>query len=365
MPRIRNKSANVLQLAQSLWRYGCLSAKEAQRDGKATGTVQEDSGKTYLAKHRFERCHRKKALTPAEKRELMGYALQEYAKLSLRQACKLFGMSTSVYTYKPKRKPDDFQIMDELKLLADLHKRWGFWKMYHRLRHLEYQWNHKRVYRIYKQLRLNLRVKRKTRLPLPVKKPLLRPIYPNITWSIDFMHDTLSDGSQIRSLNIIDDFNREVLTVALARSMPSSRVVRELQTLIDWRGKPERIRVDNGPEFIAEKMKDWCSKNQITLLNIQPGKPTQNSLIERFNRTFRKELLSGYMFESLKQVRMFAQAWMWMYNNDRPHEGLGHLTPRQFLLKYGKLEKMNSREFPTFQQDTQHNWKSLILDVAN
>lgn len=214
-------------------------------------------------------------------------------------------------------------------------------------------------------MRLNLRVKRKRRLPLPVKEPLLRPIYPNITGSLDFMHDTLSDGTTIRSLNIIDDFNREVLAVTLDRSLPATRVVRELQTLIEWRGKPERIRVDNGPEFIAEKMKDWCAKNQIELTNIQPGKPTQNSLIERFNRTFREDVLSGYMFDSLTQVRMFARAWIWMYNNDRPHEGLGHLTPRQFLLKYGKLDKISPEEFPTFQQDSQHNWKSLILNVAN
>ena len=303
-------------------------------------------------------------MTPADKRELVSHTADTYDEISLRQACILFGLSTSVYRYKPKRKNEDYRIMTELAAMADLHKRWGFWKMYHRLRHLQYRWNHKRVYRIYTEMRLNLRSKRKKRLPARVKEPLVRPIYPNVTWSLDFMHDTLADGTKIRSLNIIDDFNREVLALVIDRNLPARRVVKELQTLVEWRGKPEKIRVDNGPEFIAYEMERWCDEQSVELMNIQPGKPTQNSLIERFNRTFREDVLDSFIFDNIRELRKYAYAWMWMYNNERPHAGLGQLTPTEFLLKYGKLNRDERQEFPTFQQDIQNNWKSLILNVA-
>ena len=200
-------------------------------------------------------------------------------------------------------------------------------------------------------MKLNFRSKPKKRLSERIKEPLLRPIYPNITWIMDFMHDTLECGKNVRSLNIIDDFNREILNITIDNSLPSARVILQLEQLIDWRGKPEIIRVDNGPEFIAEKLKDWCSRNEITLHYIQPGKPTQNSLIERFNRTFRTEFLDVYLFENIKQMRNYSEIWMWMYNNERPHKSLQYLTPRDFLLKYGKLNQNSANEFPTFQQN--------------
>jgi putative transposase len=287
--------------------------------------------------------------------------------MTLRQACLLFCISTSVFYYRAKKKPEDDKIIAELASLADLHQRWGFWTMYHRLRDLQYDWNHKRVYRLYVQMRLNLRSKRKKRLPARVKEPMIYPIHPNTTWSIDFMHDTLVNGRSVRTLNVIDDFNREVLCIAVDHNLPSKRVVKELESLIEWRGKPERIRVDNGPEFIAQALQEWCKKRTIELKHIQPGKPTQNSLIERFNRTFRQDVLDAYMFESVKKMKQYALAWMWMYNNERPHAGLNYQTPAQRLLKYGKLYHPQCHDkFPTFQQDisSNNNWNSLVLNVA-
>ena len=209
-------------------------------------------------------------------------------------------------------------------------------------------------------MKLNLRNKRKKRLPARIKQPLVRPIYPNVTWSMDFMHDSLENGKRIRTLNIIDDFNREILNITIDTSLPSAKVISQLAQLIEWRGKPEKIRVDNGPEFIAEKMKDYCNKNHIELGFIQAGKPTQNSLIERFNRTFRTEFLNVYLFENLKQMRNYAEIWMWMYNNERPHSALQYLTPRDFLLKYGKLKQNNANEFPTFQQNFNNDNNKLL-----
>ena len=210
-------------------------------------------------------------------------------------------------------------------------------------------------------MKLNLRSKRKKRLPVRIKQPLVRPIYPNVTWSMDFMHDNLENGKSVRTLNIIDDFNREILNITIDSSLPSSKVIFQLEQLIEWRGKPEKIRVDNGPEFIAQKMKRYCREKNIELGFIQPRKPTQNSLIERFNRTFRTEFLSVYLFENLKQMRNHAELWMWMYNNERPHSALQYLTPRDFLLKYGKLSQPNPAEFPTFQQNFNSDNNKILI----
>lgn len=285
----------------------------------------------------------------------------------MRQACILFHISTSVYYYKPKLSKENHDIANKLIELAQLNKRWGFWMMHHYLRSLGHSWNHKRVYRIYTELQLNLRRKYKQRLPSRIKEPLLQPLYPNLTWSMDFMEDRLYHGVRFRSFNIIDDFNRECLNITLDTSINSKRVIRQLNELIAWRGKPKYLRVDNGPEFIAHVLEQWCEKNGITLKFIQKGKPSQNGYIERFNRTYREEVLDSFSFESLNQARLFTQAWIWMYNNERPHKSLEYKTPTKFLLKYGKLHLPASQrtEFPTLQQDININWKILNLNVAN
>jgi len=202
---------------------------------------------------------------------------------------------------------------------------------------------------------LHLRRKRKKRLPARVKEPLVLPIGPNITWSMDFMHDTLINGRKFRTLKIIDDYNREVLNITIDTSISSKRVMRELNKLITWRG-----RVDNGPEFIAQVLEQYCYENNIELKFIQKGKPSQNGYIERFNRSYREEVLSAYLFDSLDQVREIMFTWMWKYNNERPHYSLMNLPPIKFLLKYGKFN-----DFPTFQQDVNINGKTIFLNVAN
>lgn len=281
--------------------------------------------------------------------------------MSVRQACILLNISSFVYHYKPKPKNDQ-AIITALEVLAEGHSRWGFWMMYHNLRNHGKKWNHKRVYRVYLSLGMNFRRKYKRRLPARIKEPLVLPIGPNITWSMDFMHDTLVNGRKIRTLNIIDDFNREVLQIAIDTSLNSKRVIRELEQLISWRGIPDRIRVDNGPEFIAAALELWCQdpERNIELSFIQKGKPSQNGYIERFNRSYREEVLSAFLFESIQQVKEITQQWMWEYNNIRPHKSLMNLPPTKFLLKYGKLT-----EFPTFQQDIFINRKNVNLNVAN
>ena len=144
---------------------------------------------------------------------------------------------------------------------------------------------------------------------------------------MDFMSDVLEDGRTFRTFNVIDDYNREALSIEVDFSLPAIRVIRSLKQLIEWRGKPACIRCDNGPEYISEQLRNWATEQQITLIYIQPGKPTQNAYIERFNRTARHEWLDLHLFESLERAQELATEWMWSYNHERPNSAIGGITP--------------------------------------
>jgi len=238
-------------------------------------------------------------------------------------------LSRSVFRYQA-RKLDGAEIARELLHLAGWKPRWGFGKMADYLKHQGYVWNRKRVRRVYCELRLNLRVKPKKRLPKRTPQPLRQPEFANQSWSLDFMSDSLASGRAIRTLNILDDFNREVLWIEVDTSLPAERVVRILETLIAWRGCPAQIRMDNGPELISHRLESWAMEHHIVLAHIQPGKPAQNAYIERFNRTFREDVLDAYLFSSLEEVRLIVEPWIEEYNAVRPHEALQGLSPHQF-----------------------------------
>ena len=151
------------------------------------------------------------------------------------------------------------------------------------------------------------------------------------TWSMDFMHDQLTDGRRYRLFNVIDDCNREGLGIEVDFSLPAERVIRSLEQIIEWRGKPEKIRCDNGPEYISDLLKKWTEKHEIQLEFIQPGQPQQNAYIERYNRTVRYDWLAQYLFDSIDEVQDYATRWLWTYNYARPNMGLGGITPIQKL----------------------------------
>ena len=258
-------------------------------------------------------------------------AVQE-RQISIRLACEIFSVSEACYRYEAKRNHENEQIAEWLLRLTDNHRTWGFGLCYLYLRNVKgFGWNHKRVYRIYKELELNLRIKPRKRMNREKPEPLAVPQAINEVWSMDFMHDQLSDGRSFRLLNVIDDFNREALGIEIDFSLPSERVIRTLKQITEWRGKPLAIRCDNGPENISSTIQLWAEEVGIAFQYIQPGKPQQNAYVERFNRTVRYEWLSQYYWSDLDEVRDFATQWVWFYNHERPNMALDGLTPKQRL----------------------------------
>ena len=243
------------------------------------------------------------------------------------------GISRTTCQYKAKPK-DDSELQDALTALTTKHVAIGYWQCCYRLWNKGHWWNHKRIYRVYTDMKLNIRRRAKKRLPERVKRALMVPSAPNQVWSIDFMSDSLTDGRKFRLLNIIDDFNRESLAVEVDTSLPSLRVIRVLERLVAQRGKPANIRCDNGPEFISHKLEQWCTDKKITLQFIQPGRPMQNAYIERKNGSMRRELLNAYLFNSLAEVRCLSEEWRLDYNEERPHKSLGYQSPLRYADQY-------------------------------
>ncbi len=266
---------------------------------------------------------------PSCRRKMAKAAVKE-EKVNIRQACEAFSLSQTCYRYESKFSAENDLIADCLMRITSNQRNWGFGLCFLYLRNVQgFSWNHKRVYRIYRALELNMRIKPNKRIVREKPEPLSQPEAANQIWSMDFMHDQLEDGRSIRLLNVIDDFNREGLTIEVDLSLPADRVVRTLNQIIEWRGKPKAIRCDNGPEYISNKLKSWAEEEHIKLEYIQPGNPQQNAYVERFNRTVRYDWLSHYMFESIHEVQDYATKWLWTYNNERPNMGIGGITPMQ------------------------------------
>lgn len=250
-------------------------------------------------------------------------------KVSKNRACRIACLNRKNYGYAPKLKKEDSVIKNLLLELSALHPRYGFKKMYEMIRAKGYGVNHKRVYRIYCELKLNLKRKVKKRLPKREGKSLLQPSVLNECWSLDYMSDALFTGKRFRTANVIDDCNREGLGIEVSFSLPAKRITRWLDTIALVRGYPKILRVDNGPENISIHFQQWAKSHQITVQYIQPGKPAQNAFIERFNRSYREEVLDLYLFKNIQEIKNITTDWLHHYNNHRPHESLGFKTPSQ------------------------------------
>jgi putative transposase len=257
--------------------------------------------------------------------------LTEVHARPLSRSCGYLKLSRAAW-YAP---PLDWTVRDaELiaalaRLVEDRPSR-GFWKCSDQLRRTRPDWNPKRIYRVYKAMRLNLRRAAKRRLPKRERVALYVPKLPDTVWSVDFMSDALACGKRFRTFNVVDDFNREALHIEVDTSINSHRLVRVFEQLKRDHGLPQVLRSDNGPEFLGEAFTAWAKSNGVAIQYIQPGKPNQNAYIERFNRTFREEVLDQHLFARLEDVREAAHWWMIDYNEERPHDALGGLTPAEY-----------------------------------
>jgi putative transposase len=270
-------------------------------------------------------------VAPSRRRELADKAVTEKG-LTVRMACWVFSISETCFRYKPKLSDENAVIADWLIRLTQANRTWGFGMCFYYLRNVKhFDWNHKRVYRIYRELELNLRIKPKKRLVREKPEALAVPDKINECWSMDFMHDQLQNGRSYRLFNVIDDFNREGLGIDVDFSLPSERVVRALNQIIEWRGKPKCLRCDNGPEYVSALLANWASENGIELRFTQPGNPQQNAYIERYNRTVRYDLPNQNLFESIEEVQELATEWLWSYNNERPNMAIGGIPPKYLM----------------------------------
>ena len=249
--------------------------------------------------------------------------------LSVRQACRTARLARSAF-YAPRRLRDDGPIIAAIEGYVHDNPRHGFDKLYPSVRSQGF--GKCRLYRVYRALRLNIKRRGKRRLPDRVKMPLVIPERANEVWSADFMSDALWSGRRFRTFNVIDDFNREALRIEIDTSLPARRIVRALDELVEIRGRLAGLRMDNGPELISDELEKWARRHGVERRFIQPGRPMQNGLIERFNRTYREEVLDCYVFETLAEVRRMTADWINRYNEIRPHESLGNIAPRPYLM---------------------------------
>lgn len=265
------------------------------------------------------------------KRQAAEIMVKEHG-ISIVRACGLVKLSRTAWYRRPQVGMErDREVIEALNGVVERRPRWGFWKCFDRLRLDGRGWNHKRVHRVYCALRLNLPRRTKRRVPKRLRRPLVAPTALNRVWALDFMADALYGWRPFRTLNVIDEGNREALGIEVATSIPARRVIRVMEQLLELHGKPNALRVDNGSELTSSAFTEWCEARGIELLFIQPGKPDQNAFIERFNRTYRDEVLDAYVFESIEQVREVTENWLREYNEERPHDSLGRVPPLMFM----------------------------------
>ena len=267
-------------------------------------------------------------VTPGQRRAAVTSAMKA-ADISERRACRFTGFSRSSQRYATQRAGDD-ALRERLQTLAVLRPRWGYRRLYRLLRREGLRVNRKRVQRVYAEAGLSVRRRPRKRVAVE-RVPRSMPVTTNIRWSMDFVSDALADGRRFRAFSVVDDFSRECPVIAVDRSLPGERVVRELDQVAQVRGYPERIVCDNGPEFRSEALDQWAHQHGVTLQFIEPGKPVQNCFIESFNGRLRDECLNESWFVGLQDAQRTIEAFRLDYNDVRPHSGLTGCTPSEFV----------------------------------
>jgi putative transposase len=266
---------------------------------------------------------------PAAKKAAAAHLVQEH-QMSERRACRLVDLHRATKRYRAKHQNGD-AFRQRLGALARQRQRFGYRRLTALLCREGQKVNHKRVYRVYRELGLALRSKRRRRTgkaALPGKAQ--QTARPNQHWAMDFVSDTLATGQSFRALTLVDKYTRECLAIEVDTSLPGLRVIRVLERLAQERNLPEEITCDNGPEFISRVLQAWCAQKGVLLRYIAPGKPMQNGHAESFNGRFREECLNTNWFLHLAETRRIIERWRQDYNEQRPHSALGYRTPAEF-----------------------------------
>jgi putative transposase len=265
---------------------------------------------------------------PIARREVVGWL--QTRGTSLRRACRVIGLSTATWRYQRRTSATNVAVLERLQAHAAVRARFGYRRLHILLERDGLAVNHKRVHRIYQAAGLQVRRRRRKRLTRAERVPLPTASQRLERWSMDFTTDTLADGRNFRTLNIVDDFTRECMAIEVDRSLPGPRVTRVLDRLHAAVGLPQTIVVDNGPEFAGRTLDAWAYARGVTLRFIRPGKPIENAYVESFNGKFRDECLNEHWFVNLVDAKTAIEAWRVDYNTVRPHSSLGGRTPDQF-----------------------------------
>lgn len=272
-------------------------------------------------------------VSPQLKREAVKY-LTEEKRLKKDRALRLVGLRPSTFYYKTQKQRDDVPLREKLTELSQKRVRWGFPMLLTLMRREGFMDNHKRVHRIYCEANLQIRKRAKKNKIRHLRLVLPEVTRPNQRWSMDFVHDVLSDGRRFRCFNLVDDFTHECILIKVDRSLRSEKLVAALNVLKLTRPLPEEIVCDNGPELISQNMDIWSYQNNVKLKFIQPGKPTQNAFVESFNGKFRNECLSQHWFLNIEEAQKEIEEWRKDYNENRPHRSLKMKTPNEFAKEY-------------------------------
>lgn len=264
----------------------------------------------------------------APARRLLVRQMQSHG-LSERRALHVVRMSASALRYTPV--PDrNGPLCERIVALAHRHRRYGAGMIYLKLRQQHWAVNHKRVERLYTLAKLQVRRRKRKKVPMADRQPLLRPKAANQVWSMDFVFDRTAEGRVIKCLTIVDDATHESVAIAPDRAIGGIALTRILDRLRTDRGLPKVIRTDNGKEFCGRAMLTWAHKQGVTLRLIEPGKPNQNAYIESFNGRLRDECLNEHWFTTLAHARTLIETWRREYNEERPKKALGGLTPAAY-----------------------------------
>jgi putative transposase len=250
--------------------------------------------------------------------------------LSERRACRLVGLSRDSYRHPPQPDQATLDLHEKIVEIAHVHRRFGYRRIHDLLRPQFPGVNHKRVYRLYRQANLAVRRRKKSKRPVNERVPLQLARAVNEVWSMDFVSDSLSGGRRLKYLTVADDFSHESVEIAVDFGISGEYVTRVLDRAALFRGYPQVVRTDNGPEFTSRAFMAWAQAHGIRHILIQPGRPMQNGYIESFNGKFRDEHLNECWFQTLHQARVAVAAWRTDYNEVRPHSSLGRMPPARF-----------------------------------